>query len=318
MHRNESQENRNEVIMSRFRDGRKTDGRRAGVTSRKFGSQRRRALFRLEPLEERTLLTSFSWVGSSHGDWSDPNNWSDGTDDGAVPGPGDYAYINSYIISNINIISDYTINNISIFVPSGEDLTLTGLTQATEVSIDAEGDLNLPDLTSIAGSADGNDGLMIGARDGGRIDFPALTQVSGAVGFSADDGVLNFPELTTLDGVSTNSWNYGCEVNDGGEIDFGADSLQTQGQESFTVNGDGSVLSLPDLTSIVGSTVNANSVMSVGAKDGGAIDLGADSLQLQGSIEIGADGDGSLLSLPNLSIHRRRRGRDPLPGLRRQ
>jgi hypothetical protein len=42
-------------------------------------------------LEERTVLSTITWVSSSGGDWDTPSNWSSSP---ALPGPSDDVVIN--------------------------------------------------------------------------------------------------------------------------------------------------------------------------------------------------------------------------------
>ena len=63
--------------------------------------RQRRMPFRLfvEPLENRTVLSTISWINPSGGDWNTASNWSTGF----VPGKGDTADINISVTSPITI-----------------------------------------------------------------------------------------------------------------------------------------------------------------------------------------------------------------------
>jgi hypothetical protein len=93
--------------------------RRAARFARK---ETRRAL-RVEPLEERTLLSTITWASDVSGDWDNPAMWTGG----AVPGAGDDAAISfgDITVTHSAAVSD-TVDSINC--QAALDLTSDSLT----------------------------------------------------------------------------------------------------------------------------------------------------------------------------------------------
>ncbi len=160
----------------------------------------------------------------------------------------------------------------------GGEINLPALTQVTDfVGFTANGSgsvVNLTGLTSLAGSTDGSWATFFNATAGGEIDLDALTQVTGAVTFSASGGTLDLPVLESITGNSDGNLNMSFSATDGGEIDFGADTLQAEDVVSFTADGAGSLLNLPNVASITGNT-DGNEYWTFSVQDGGELDFDA-------------------------------------------
>lgn len=62
---------------------------------RRARRQAHRRRFALEQFEDRTLLSTFQWIGTAPGNWAAPENWDKtaSTNSNTVPGPGDTAII---------------------------------------------------------------------------------------------------------------------------------------------------------------------------------------------------------------------------------
>ena len=126
----------------------------------------------------------------------------------------------------------------SFSASSGGTLDLPALTQATgELDFSSDGagsELSLPSLASVAGSSDGTSSISFGASSGGTLDLPALTQATGKLDFSSDSAGL---------------------------LKIGSNTLETEGLVSFIASGAGSVLALPSLASIAGSSAGVRATV---------------------------------------------------------
>jgi hypothetical protein len=106
-------------------------------TSRK-GRRARQRNFRPLPirLEERTLLSTVSWINPSGGDWDTPSNWSTG----ALPGPSDDVVINQPGI---------TVTHSTSAIDTVNSLTISSSQSSLDIS---GGSLALSTTSSIAGT----------------------------------------------------------------------------------------------------------------------------------------------------------------------
>src|SRR5215471_15143497 len=111
--------------------------RRTFARSLRTSSPVRRRLFRpaVSRLEERTLLSTVSWINPNSGDWSDPANWSTGS----LPGPSDDVVIDQPSITVTHNAGTDSVNSIT----SQDSIALNGgkLTIASALTI--YGDLSL-------------------------------------------------------------------------------------------------------------------------------------------------------------------------------
>jgi hypothetical protein len=220
-------------------------------------------------------LPSLSTVGGSDtGAWTQFWAWGGGEIDlgaaglhaqGAVDfsASGSGSVLNLPGLATIAGSTDGT-GSLSFGARDGGEIDLGALTQATgDLSFTADGsgsELSLTNLSSIAGSDDGTWTTQFNARDGGEIDLGALTQATGDLSFTADGSVLNLPSLATIAGSTDGTWFTSFAAQDGGEIDLGAAGLQAQGWVSFEASGSGSILNLPSLATIAGSTDGTGSL----------------------------------------------------------
>lgn len=99
-------------------------------------ARRRHALRpRLDALEERTLLSTVTWINPSGGDWDTPSNWSSG----ALPGPSDDVVINQPDITVTHNGGNDSVNSIT----SQDPITLNGGTLGVAAASTISGLLTL-------------------------------------------------------------------------------------------------------------------------------------------------------------------------------
>ncbi len=146
-------------------------------------SERRRALARvplaLEPLEDRRLLSTFTWTGTDSNDFNDSNNWVDQNNQPGIPGPSDDAVIDTGLAQ------------------LAQSASLAGLS----VGFGAEFDVTSGTFT-LTGSGTINAGGTLGIETGATIDNSGtLTFVGGTVG--GQDFTGNFTGGGTLNNSGT-------------------------------------------------------------------------------------------------------------------
>jgi hypothetical protein len=184
----------------------------------------------LEPLEDRTLLSTITWIAGS-GNFDVGSNWSGGV----VPGPNDVAVIDTgSTAATITIQNGDNIQVQAINTANADTLAFTGVFQdsslvgpsfaggaltVTAGSSTLNGPLSIAagSLTAtgsgVSFTANGTTTFSngsIGASNGAQLSLPALTGIgtSTAVSLSAagSDSVLSVPALTTINGG--NSWSH--------------------------------------------------------------------------------------------------------------
>ena len=182
-------------------------------------------------LEDRTLLSTVTWINPSGGDWDTPSNWSND----AVPGPSDDAVIDtpSITVTHSSSASD-SVNSLTIsssdttLDPSGGSLALAtassiaGNLSMEGATLSTEGDLTVTGALAIA------DGSLVNTG-AGAMTVNAYGPVSFAV--AVLDGVTfnNHAEATFaastpgrlsyvnfLDGTAFNNLPGATLVDDGG------------------------------------------------------------------------------------------------------
>ena len=269
--------------------------RTRGKTRRSVGPVRRRRLtwVAFEPLEQRALLSTYDWISSSSGDWNDYSNWIDEvTRTNGVPGSSDSAIIeesginvsasgvgigNLYSNADVEMSGSVSISGHAeihgaLQLDNGCQLDVSGAAASLEASGPIEFDGNnsiqaeknasvsLPGLTSVAGSSNGTPFISFSASSGGTLDLPALTQATGELDFAASSAGL---------------------------LKIGSNTLETEGLVSFIASGAGSVLALPSLASIAGSS-GVVGTPSFTAANGGTLDLPA-LTQATGKLDFSSD-----------------------------
>jgi hypothetical protein len=162
-------------------------------TRNRTARPRRHALRpRLDALEERTLLSTVSWINPSGGDWDTPSNWTTG----ALPGPSDDVIINQPGITVTHNGGSDSVNSLTISSSnSALGLSNGSLAFATTSSIAGllsivGGTLSTAGTLSVTGSMSWTGGTITGF---GSLDIAngATLAMSGSVG-----------QVVTLDGVT--------------------------------------------------------------------------------------------------------------------
>jgi fibronectin-binding autotransporter adhesin len=163
---------------------------------RRSSALRRRSKYRpaLECVEDRTLLSSVSWIGGS-GDWDTASHWSTGV----VPGPGDDV--------TIDVSSGITVTHSLADTDSINNLTVSA---ADTLSISA-GSLSITAASTIGGRLD---------LTGGTLTGTGTITVAGAMTWSnatiSGDSTLNAKGGLTISGASTNELLDARTLNIGG------------------------------------------------------------------------------------------------------
>ena len=168
----------------------------------------------LEPLEDRTMLSTVTWIGGS-GDWSTGSNWSNGTG----PGAGDDAVINLPGISVTHSSGSDTVKSVSMndpFALSGGTLTVTGSVQEQT----------------------GNPLTLAGGTLSRATVVAGTTVTSAGVGGTLDDVTLaGTLDLSTADELHV-AVSGGLTLQ-GGTIKLATDTMDFQGTQ--TLGGTGTV-----------------------------------------------------------------------------
>jgi hypothetical protein len=151
--------------------------------------------FRPEPawLEERTLLSTVTWINPSGGDWDTPSNWS--TD--AIPGPADDVIIN---------MPDITVTHSLPVSDSVNSLTVSSGDSTLDIS---NGSLALSAASSIAGSFTLSNATLSMAGDltisgptawtGGTIGGSGTLSAQGGLTLGGSGAVTETLDAVTLD-----------------------------------------------------------------------------------------------------------------------
>ena len=166
-------------------------------------ARRARRLWVLEGLEERTLLTTETWINPAGGDWDTASNWSTGS----VPGPADDAVIN---IPNITVTHS----------TSAED-TVDSITSQATLNL-SSGSLSIHATSSIAG------GLMISA---GTLSTVGKLTISGSMSWTGGTisgaGTLAAQNGLALGDPNTNADEYlsGITLDNAGAATLSANTL---------------------------------------------------------------------------------------------
>ena len=196
--------------------------------------------FRLEPLEDRLLLSTVSWVGGS-GSWNTAGNWSTDT----IPQAGDTVIISKTGSIQVTLTGSASVSSISV---TGDTLDLSGgtLTLAASSSINAGGSLVLSSASLVMSS-----GTTF--TNSGSITVNPLSQMSVGTYSQTSGGSLTLPSGTLLNTVANNLLsNAGFESPTAGNSttdpsnwgDWGTSYLSTQyahlGAQSVVESGSNS------------------------------------------------------------------------------
>ena len=175
-------------------------------------------------LEDRTLLSTVTWINPSGGDWDTPSNWSTGT----VPGPADDAVIG---------LSGVTVTHSTSAADSVNSLTISASDASLEFS---NGSLSLSANSSMAGD------LMI---QGGTLSTLATLTVAGPLTWSG--GVLNSTGAIDAEG--------GMDIT-GGTLD----GVTLNNEGAATCSGDIAVMDGATINNLAGATFDVQGDVSLG------------------------------------------------------
>jgi hypothetical protein len=200
----------------------------------------------LTELEPRLVPADYTWtyVGTSPGDWNDPNNWNDGGV--GVPGEFDTAWFNQantgpVSISNSVDVGELILGNVPMYLHANLTVETGGLI-AQVVNQDASGanitinggNLLLDGKGDIQG-ANGNFATSntITVTPGGTLEFGGDTNDPTAVGDNINNsGVVTFDNNSstnfigpTTNGITTITNNAGSGGNADGDIEINDGAL---------------------------------------------------------------------------------------------
>ncbi len=225
---------------------------------RPAGGHRFRAL-RFERLEVRHLLAAVSWTGLGDGQlWSDPNNWSAE----AVPVAGDDVSIN--LPGNPTIVYSAAAGNTTVNSLNGSDsLSITG------------GSLTVTANSTVSGSFSMTGGTLTATGSGVSFLASGPTTINGASLYATASATLSFPSATS----------------------YAADPAVSWASTTWQASGANSVLDLPSVTSVTGST-GYDAGLNIQALAGGEVDLPELTGNAGGEVSLESDGSGSLLNVP--------------------
>jgi alpha-L-arabinofuranosidase len=160
---------------------------------KRHGKRRRLTSSRIEPLEQRFLLSAVSWVGPSGGSWTTAANWSSDV----VPNSTSDVVINQLTNIQVNLTGSASVDSISV---TGATLNVTSgtLSAVANSSVNAGGSLTLSAATlSIGGVARLTNSGSISVSAGSDLS------VGGAYNQNAG-GVLTLQSGALTSGVGTN------------------------------------------------------------------------------------------------------------------
>jgi hypothetical protein len=186
----------------------------------------------LETLEIRRVMSSATYVGTTGGDFNNPNNWRDQSNHPVVPGPTTDVYINKtgVVVDLSQSASFHSLHGSGTLLLDDGSLTLTGATNHGTIEIGFNSSLHLV-------GTDANTG-RIKVDPGGNLDTQGVLNNAGVVemvgGYShgaihrpnlSGSGVLNNTGTLLKEGVDLAAGAY-LTINDlGGKIDVTGGSL---------------------------------------------------------------------------------------------
>ena len=187
----------------------------------------------------------------------------------------------------------------SLFALNGGTLTLNGLETLTgDVDIQAVGEgslVNLPNLTTFEGTNVFTPSSII-AQDGGLVQAENLETIT-QVNLSANNSTLELPGVNSLTGTNSGAdtrFDNTIDALNGGSLTLG--TISFDGDVDIQAVGEGSLVSLPNLTTFEGSEVFSPS--SIVAQNGGIIQVD----NLSSITEVDVTSDNSPLTLLALEI----------------
>ena len=226
------------------------------------------------PYASGAELEEVSWVGEAGGKWNEASNWSGGV----VPGAS------SKVV--IALGADQT-----IALPKG-DWAVASITCSAALSLEGNAKLTVSENSSVTGALALASGAMLTATNGATFSATGAVSANGAALVAKEGATLNLPKLTSFnngsltmsgDGATfsapelTNINNSLFALSGGAQLTLAVESYAAADYDAqrtiFSVTGEGTKLSLPNLTTIKSTTYRTGITLS--ATLGGEIDLPA-------------------------------------------
>ena len=240
--------------------------------------RRRGSIPRIEPLENRQLLSTVDWNSNTSGSWDVATNWSPET----VPGPGDDVVID---IPGVTVTIGSKVESVeSIMADDPLDISGGGLTVTGDSTISGGLTMSGGTLTAsgsgVSLTATGTTtvpGASLYAVGGASLLLSNLASYTGGAGSSTTleasgaGSLLNLPNLTTWEGSVYCCGNGGAfdqvSALAGGEVSLADLTTDKGGATHILAQGTGSVVDLPvlnNLTSDQGGNTSALEVTQEG------------------------------------------------------
>ena len=232
-----------------------------------------KAVSRIEVLEVRRLLTTtVNWISPTSGSWDVATNWSPAI----VPGPGDDVDINVTgvtvtISSNVESVNSITADDPLVISGGGLTVaassTISGGLTMTGGSLTASGtgaDMTVMGATTVSSAS-------VYTQNGATVALVGLAGVQSSGVTIEATGAGSELELPNMTAITDTSYSDLVEAYDGGTVSLPslADLTANVYLES---EGQGSVLSIANLTTFTVGSVFAAGGSNLTAQDGGQID----------------------------------------------
>jgi hypothetical protein len=203
------------ALFYRIRSQARSVSRRRMDPRKRYGAQ-----IGLEILEDRTLLSTVTWISSASGDWDTAANWRDDMGNNRLPGAADDVVLpsGSYTVTHGSAVTDAaaSITNQATLVLSGGTLNVSGNVTGTGMFTLSGGTLGNATVTvgtTITGTTAGgtlNNVTLNGYLDLTRVNVATATistalQLDGTIGVGdpqgPDGGELNLAARVTVSGT---------------------------------------------------------------------------------------------------------------------
>jgi RHS repeat-associated protein len=190
----------------------------------------------IELLEDRIVPATVTWINPGSGKWDVGANWSTGS----VPGSGDSAVINTTGTATITIQGSDS-ESVSTLTLGGKDtLAITG------------GSLTIGSSSTLSGGLTMTGGSLTATGSSVNVTVNGAINISAASVYAQNGATLDLATLTSYTGAA------------GG------------GNTNLDASGAGSILDLPDLTTLTGGIpYYGGGVVTVAGEQGGDVDMPA-------------------------------------------
>lgn len=219
--------------------------------SHRTSSLRRTTRNRFRPavraLEDRQLLSTFTWVSNSSGNFNDPANWQNQQGQPGVPGAGDAAIIN---VAGITVTSPTTVT-----IDNLQSVATLALTGGTFTVDDSAANSTIANLTIANGATFDVSGGTATVTNGGI--FAGAVSIAAGSTFSLTGGTVNVNTGTAFAGSGVFSIAGGTlTIND--DVDGPSNLVLNSGQ----INGSDD-LTLPGLFTWAGGTLGGTGTTTI-------------------------------------------------------